>query len=72
MSISPKMVDGKPVYDEVRNHGILSKARHALKDAGWSRSARKDAEIYILLDSRHDGLSAFLRTLNEAANVSNV
>ena len=68
-SIMPRFDENeKATYETIRNHGVLSKARHALKDAGWSRNARKDAEIYILLDSKHEGLSAFLRTLNEAGN----
>lgn len=66
LSLSMAPIDDTNV-DEVpklRNHGILSKARHALKDAGWSRNARKDAEIYLMIDT--EGLSPFLKAFNEA------
>lgn len=52
------------VGDKIGHHGILYKARHALKHAGWSRHARKDVEIYRLKDE--EGLSPFLKAFNQA------
>ncbi|MCI4665485.1 MAG: hypothetical protein MRY74_12255 [Neomegalonema sp.] len=38
------------VEDKVRNHALLSKARHQLKHMRWSQQARKDLEVYELID----------------------
>jgi len=58
----------KPEPDEVpplqRNHGLLSKAERALDIAGWSDYAKRDVEIYKLVDT--EGLTPLLVLLNEA------
>ena len=65
LSVMPRYnKDGRPEYEKIRNHGVLSKARHALRDAGWSTSARRDAEVYIMIDT--EGLSPFLKAFNQA------
>lgn len=47
-----------------RNHGLLSKAERALDIAGWSDEAKRDVEIYKLVDT--EGLTPLLTLLNEA------
>ncbi|MFP3920568.1 MAG: hypothetical protein ACLFU3_02580 [Dichotomicrobium sp.] len=47
-----------------RNHGLLSKAERALDIAGWSQYAKRDVEIYKLVDT--EGLTPLLVLLNEA------
>ncbi len=58
----------KPQTDELpplqRNHGLLSKAERALDIAGWSAEAKRDVEIYKLVDT--EGLTPLLTLLNEA------
>jgi hypothetical protein len=49
---------------QLRNHGILSKARRALDIAGWSFPAQRDAEVYRLVDC--EGLTPLLALFNEA------
>ncbi|HEX5958838.1 MAG TPA: hypothetical protein VFY92_09315, partial [Hyphomicrobiaceae bacterium] len=48
----------------VRNHGLFSKAERALEFAGWSEAARKDIEVFRLVDS--EGLTPLLMVLSEA------
>ena len=48
----------------IRNHGLFSKAERALEIAGWSERARRDVEIFRLVDT--DGLTPLLMVLNEA------
>lgn len=48
----------------MRNHGLLSKAERALDIAGWSEEAKRDVEIYRLVDT--EGLTPLLVLLNEA------
>ncbi len=48
----------------MRNHGLLSKAERALDIAGWSEEAKRDVEIYRLVDT--EGLTPLLMLLNEA------
>ena len=48
----------------IRNHGLFSKAEHALQIAGWSERARNDVEVFRLVDA--DGLTPILMVLNEA------
>ena len=48
----------------IRNHGLLSKAQRTLGIAGWSEKARRDVEIYRLVDV--EGLTPLLTLLNEA------
>ncbi len=48
----------------MRNHGLLSKAERALDIAGWSKDAKRDVEIYRLVDT--EGLTPLLVLLNEA------
>jgi hypothetical protein len=58
----------KPSPEEMpplqRNHGLLSKAERALDIAGWSDEAKRDVEIYKLVDT--EGLTPLLTLLNEA------
>ena len=53
----------------MRNHGLLSKAERALDIAGWSEEAKRDVEIYRLVDT--EGLTPLLVLLNEAALETN-
>jgi hypothetical protein len=48
----------------VRNHGLFSKAERALEFAGWSEAARKDIEVFRLVDA--EGLTPLLMVLSEA------
>jgi hypothetical protein len=48
----------------IRNHGLFSKAERALEIAGWSEGARRDIEIFRLVDT--EGLTPLLMVLNEA------
>jgi hypothetical protein len=50
----------------IRNHGLFSKAERALEIAGWSEVARRDIEIFKLVDA--DGLTPLLMVLNEPAS----
>ena len=47
----------------LRNHGLFSKAERALTIAGWSEPARRDTEIYRLVDT--EGLTPILDVLND-------
>jgi len=47
----------------IRNHGLFSKAERALEIAGWSERARRDIEIFRLVDA--EGLTPLLMVLNE-------
>ena len=47
----------------IRNHGLFSKAERALTIAGWSEKARRDIEIFRLVDV--EGLTPILMVLNE-------
>lgn len=47
----------------LRNHGLFSKAERALMIAGWSEQARRDIEIFRLVDV--EGLTPLLMVLNE-------
>ena len=47
----------------IRNHGLFSKAERALQIAGWSERARKDIEIFRLVDA--EGLTPLLMVLND-------
>lgn len=63
-----KGVDAQPLPEHndrpIRNHGLFSKAEHALQIAGWSEKARNDVEVFRLVDT--DGLTPLLMVLNEA------
>ena len=48
----------------IRNHGLFSKAERALEIAGWSEQARRDIEIFRLVDT--EGLTPLLMVLNDA------
>lgn len=48
----------------IRNHGLFSKAEHALQIAGWSEKARNDVEVFRLEDT--EGLTPLLMVLNDA------
>jgi hypothetical protein len=52
-----------PSARPIRNHGLFSKAERALQFAGWSEAARKDIEIFRLVDA--EGLTPLLMVLNE-------
>jgi hypothetical protein len=54
--------DGKEP-EKIRNHGLFSKAERALEIAGWSEKARKDIEVFRLVDA--EGLTPLLMVLNE-------
>jgi hypothetical protein len=47
----------------IRNHGLFSKAERALEFAGWSETARRDIEVFRLVDA--EGLTPLLMVLNE-------
>jgi hypothetical protein len=47
----------------IRNHGLFSKAERVLTIAGWSEKARRDIEIFRLVDT--EGLTPLLMVLNE-------
>ncbi|HEX2840222.1 hypothetical protein [Hyphomicrobium sp.] len=47
----------------LRNHGLFSKAEKALTIAGWSEPARRDVEVYRLVDT--EGLTPILDVLND-------
>jgi hypothetical protein len=47
----------------IRNHGLFSKAERALEIAGWSERARRDVEVFRLVDA--EGLTPLLMVLNE-------
>jgi hypothetical protein len=49
--------------DPLRNHGLFSKAERALTIAGWSEQARRDVEIFPIVDV--EGLTPLLMVLNE-------
>ena len=49
----------------LRNHGLFSKAERALNVAGWSEDARRDVEIFRVVES--DGLTPLLMVLSEDA-----
>jgi hypothetical protein len=49
--------------EKIRNHGLFSKAERALEIAGWSEKARKDIEVFRLVDA--EGLTPLLLVLNE-------
>jgi hypothetical protein len=52
-----------PAADPIENHGLLSKAERALDIAGWSAQAKRDTEIFRVIDT--DGLTPLLAVLNE-------
>jgi hypothetical protein len=56
----PSVEDGSPI----RNHGLLSKAERALDIAGWSAEAKRDVEVFRLVDT--DGLTPLLSMLSHA------
>ena len=47
----------------LRNHGLFSKAERALEIAEWSPKARRDIEIFTLVET--EGLTPLLMVLNE-------
>jgi hypothetical protein len=55
--------DGGAAADKIRNHGLFSKAERALEIAGWSDAARRDIEVFRLVDA--EGLTPLLMVLNE-------
>ena len=52
----------------LRNHGLFSKAERALAVAGWSEQARRDVEVYRLVDT--EGLTPILDVLNDGETAS--
>jgi hypothetical protein len=58
--------EGLPEHSNrpIRNHGLFSKAEHALQIAGWSEKARNDVEVFRLVDT--EGLTPLLMVLNDA------
>jgi hypothetical protein len=57
-----KHADGGESDKGIRNHGLFSKAERALEIAGWSETARKDIEVFRLVDA--EGLTPLLMVLN--------
>jgi hypothetical protein len=57
--------DGSAGSEQIRNHGLFSKAERALEIAGWSDKARKDIEVFRLVDA--EGLTPLLMVLSEPA-----
>jgi len=53
--------------EPLRNHGLFSKAERALSIAGWSEDARRDIEIFPIVDV--EGLTPLLMVLNETAPI---
>jgi len=51
----------------LRNHGLFSKAERALEVADWSEKARRDIEIFRLVDA--EGLTPLLMVLNEPRGI---
>lgn len=49
--------------DPLRNHGLFSKAERALSIAGWSARARRDVEIFVIVEV--DGLTPLLQALSK-------
>jgi hypothetical protein len=60
--------EGLPEHSNrpIRNHGLFSKAEHALQIAGWSEKARNDVEVFRLIDT--EGLTPILMVLNETGS----
>jgi hypothetical protein len=54
--------------NRLRNHGLYSKAERALTIAGWSDQARRDVEVFRLVDT--EGLTPLLMVLNESPKAS--
>jgi hypothetical protein len=52
-----------PSDQPLRNHGLFSKAERALEHAEWSEQARRDVEIFRLVDA--EGLTPLLMVLDE-------
>jgi hypothetical protein len=50
----------------LRNHGLFSKAERMLQIAGWSETARRDIEVFPLVDT--EGLTPLLMVLNDGGN----
>ncbi|MGI9406317.1 MAG: hypothetical protein ACR2O4_08095, partial [Hyphomicrobiaceae bacterium] len=61
-----KYTSAKPV----RNHGLFSKAERMLEIAGWSEAARRDIEVFKLIDT--EGLTPLLAALNDAGDAGTV
>ena len=57
-----KHADGSTPDKGIRNHGLFSKAERALEIAGWSDTARKDIEVFRLVDA--EGLTPLLMVIN--------
>ncbi len=50
----------------LRNHGLFSKAEKALQFAGWSERARRDIEIFTIIEE--DGLTPLLMVLADTSD----
>jgi len=61
--------EGDPTHP-LRNHGLFSKAERALQVAGWSVGARRDVEIFRLVEA--EGLTPLLMVLNEPGSAREV
>ncbi|MCB1520424.1 MAG: hypothetical protein KDJ37_07605 [Hyphomicrobiaceae bacterium] len=48
---------------DIRNHGVFSKADRMLENAGWSKHARNDIEVFVFEDV--EGLTPLLDALND-------
>jgi hypothetical protein len=60
--------NAKEAKERIRNHGLFSKAERALTIAGWSEPARRDIEVFRLVDA--EGLTPLLEVLNADADAA--
>jgi hypothetical protein len=63
--VKPEVAEAIRKAVPIRNHGLFSKAERVLSIAGWSDKARRDIEVFRLVDT--EGLTPLLMVLNEAA-----
>src|SRR5262249_45526602 len=49
--------------EQIENHGLLSKAERALDIANWRQKAKRDTEIFRIVET--DGLTPILQVLDE-------
>ena len=62
IALDKEKADRIRTAEPVRNHGLFSKAEQVLTITGWSENARRDIEIFKLVDT--DGLTPLLAVLN--------
>lgn len=62
IALDKEKADRIRTAEPLRNHGLFSKAEVALKIAGWSEKARRDIEVFPLVET--EGLTPLLMVLN--------